>query len=252
MTPAAAADSLARSPRVYCGDAVLAAGAEHALGEGQAHHLRQVLRLADGAGVRAFSAPSGEWAARLAHSGKRGAVLHIGAQVRAPRPAADIWLVASPLKKDALDIMVEKASELGAARFVPVICDHSAVHRINPERLVAQATDAAEQCERLDVMALDALAPLAEVLARWPAGRPLYAALERSGAPLLLQALQQDGTRGPAAVLVGPEGGFSPAEREKLENLGFVRAVSLGDTILRAETAAIVSLALFQGLRQAG
>lgn len=239
-------DSLSKSPRLWCGAAALSTGTEHALDDGQAHHLRQVLRLPDGAVVRAFSAQSGEYAARLRHQGKKGASVAIEQALRAPKAADDIWLIASPLKKDALDFMVEKASELGAARFLPVLCDHTAVHRLNAERLTAQAIDAAEQCERLDVMEIAELQDLARLLAQWPAGRVLYAALERRDAMPFLLALEA-APAAPAAVLVGPEGGFSDAEKEHLLGLDFVRVVSLGDNILRAETAALAGLALWQG-----
>lgn len=242
-------DSLSKSPRLWCGGAALSTGAEHPLAEGQAHHLRQVMRLPDGAAVRAFSAPSGEYAARLRHQGKKGAAVVIEQPLRAPKAAHDIWLVASPLKKDALDFMVEKASELGAARFVPVLCDHTAVHRLNGERLAAQAIDAAEQCERLDVMDIAELQDLRRLLAGWPAGRVLFAALERRDAMPLLRALEA-APAGPAAVLVGPEGGFSDAEKDYLLGLDFVRGISLGDNILRAETAALTALALWQGYQQ--
>lgn len=237
--------------RVACLDMTLAAGISHVLSEGQAHHLRVVLRVGDGETVRVFNAQDGEWLAHARHDGKRGMRVDVVSHLRQPLVLRDIWLVASPLKKDALDMMIEKASELGASRFVPVIADHTAVHRLNAERALAQAIDAAEQCERFDVMAIDALQPLAQLLDHWPADRTLYVALERSAAQPFLQVLRAEVPGEKLAVLVGPEGGFSVAERDRLLALPFVVPVSLGPTILRAETAAIVALGLLGGFLQA-
>lgn len=240
-----------KMPRIACLDGTLAMGIVYTLDEAQVHHLRTVLRVGDGENVRAFNAKDGEWLASLRHQGKRGAVLEIAAFLRAPVVLPDIWLVASPLKKDALDMMIEKASELGASRFVPVIADHTVVHRLNGERAHAQAIDAAEQCERFDVMAIDELQPLAQLLKDWPQERTLYVALERSAAKPFLKVLREEAPAGKMAVLVGPEGGFSHKEREQLLALPFVDPVSLGDTILRAETAAVAGLSLLSGFLQA-
>ena len=244
-------DLYSRTPRVYV-ETALAESAVVSLAEGQAHHLRQVLRLADAAHVRVFNAGDGEYAGQLRFEGKRGAAVLINARLRLPQPGADIWLVATPLKKDAFDMMVEKASELGAARFVPVITDHTVVHRVNSERLIAQAVDAAEQCERLDVMQFSDLAPVATVLKNWPTDRRLFVALERSAAPPFLQVLHDRPATPttPLAVLVGPEGGFSAAERAQLLALPFAEPVSLGPTILRAETAGLAALAVLGGFLQ--
>lgn len=240
-----------KMPRIACLGVTLAANTAHPLDDAQAHHLRNVLRTADGEQVRAFNAADGEWLAVVRHDGKRGVRLEIVARLRDAVALPDIWLVASPLKKDALDMMIEKASELGASRFVPVIADHTAVHRLNTERAVAQAVDAAEQCERFDVMAIDDLQPLSRLLDQWQQGRTLYVALERSAAKPFLKVLRDEAPAAQMAVLVGPEGGFSHAEREHLLALPFVTPVSLGDTILRAETAAVTALSLLGGFLQA-
>ncbi len=237
--------------RIACPDVTLAAGGVHVLPEAQAHHLRNVLRAKDGENVRAFNAVDGEWLATLRHDGKRGVKLEITTHLRAATVLPDIWLVASPLKKDALDMMVEKASELGASRFIPVIADHTVVHRLNSERAQAQAMDAAEQCERFDIMAIDDLQPLAKLLENWPQERTLYVALERSAALPFLKVLRNESPQDKMALLIGPEGGFSPAEREYLLALPFVTPVSRGETILRAETAAVTALSLLGGFLQA-
>lgn len=240
-----------RLTRIACLDADFIVGGTHTLAEGQAHHLRVVLRVADGEQVRIFHPVHGEWLAVLRHAGKRGAVVDMQSALRAPVSLPDIWLVASPLKKDALDMMIEKASELGAARFVPVIAEHTVVHRLNVERAHAQAIDAAEQCERFDVMAIDDVAPLSHVLDTWPRDRVLYVALERSAAPPFLTALREVPPPAQMAVLIGPEGGFSARERDHLLSLPFMQPVSLGGTILRAETAAVTALGLLAGFVQA-
>lgn len=240
-----------KMPRVACLDVHLTVDTVYPLGAAQAHHLRHVLRTADGEHVRAFNAQDGEWLAAVRHDGKRGVQLEMISPLRAAIMLPDIWLVASPLKKDALDIMIEKASELGASRFVPVIADHTVVHRLNNERAQAQAIDAAEQCERFDVMAIDELQSLSRVLEGWPQDRTLYVALERSAAKPLLKVLRDEAPSSALAVLIGPEGGFSPAEREALLALPFVIPVSLGETILRAETAAVTALSLLSGFLQA-
>ena len=240
-----------RLTRIACLDADFSAGSTYALAEGQAHHLRVVLRAGDGEQVRVFHPVHGEWLAVLRHAGKRGVAVEMQSPLRAAIALPDIWLVASPLKKDALDIMIEKASELGAARFVPVIAEHTAVHRLNVERAHAQAIDAAEQCERFDVMTVDDVAPLSRVLDSWPRDRVLYVALERSAAPPFLTALREVPPPAQMAVLIGPEGGFSAHERDHLLSLPFVQPVSLGSTILRAETAAVTALGLLAGFIQA-
>lgn len=238
-------------PRIACLGVVLAAGETHVLDEGQAHHLRVVLRLVQGEAVRVFNSADGEWLAQLHHEGKRGARVVVAHRLRTPVSLPDVWLVASVLKKDALEMMVEKASELGTARFVPVIAERTAVHRMNNDRAHAQAVDAAEQCERFDVMTIDEVQPLERVLAQWPQERMLYVALERSAAPPFLAALRTQPPGEKLAVLVGPEGGFSPGERARLLDLPFVQAVSLGPTVLRAESAAVAALALLTGFIQA-
>jgi 16S rRNA (uracil1498-N3)-methyltransferase len=222
---------------------------EHRLGPGQqlslpaaqVHYLVSVRRLAPGAMVALFDGVSGEWAAELVPEGRRG----LGAVCRWPsapqRHPPDLWLLFAPLKKARTDFLVEKAVELGAARLVPVATDFTQAERINPARMRAQMIEAAEQCGATHLPALDPMRPLAAVLAGWPAGRALLWADEsRAGAgPAPLPPA-------PAAVLVGPEGGFSSAERARLAALPFVHPLALGPRVLRAETAAAAALVLWQ------
>jgi 16S rRNA (uracil1498-N3)-methyltransferase len=155
----------------------------------------------------------------------------------------DLWLLFAPLKKARTDFLVEKAVELGAARLIPVQTDFTNADRIRQDRLQAHAVEAAEQCGGLSVPVVEDLRPLPRLLADWPAGRHLMWCDETAlGAATALAALP----RGPWAVLIGPEGGFSPAEQARLRGLPFVQRVSLGPRILRAETAAVAALVLWQ------
>jgi 16S rRNA (uracil1498-N3)-methyltransferase len=224
---------------------------DHPLGQGQqvplkpeaAHYLFNVMRLGAGDRVALFDGRSGEWAAELAPAGKRGGSALCLAPTAPQRDPPDLWLVFAPLKKARMDMVVEKAVELGAARLVPVATDYTNAERMRRDRIEAQLIEAAEQCGATHVPALDDLRPLSAVLAAWPAGRALVWADEGlAGGAASAAALPPP----PAAVLVGPEGGFSAAERARIGALPFVHPLRLGPRILRAETAALASLALWQ------
>jgi len=206
----------------------------------QAHYLGAVMRRRVGDPVRVFNGRDGEWEARVVTLSRDAAALVVEAQARPQQDAPDLWLLFGVLKRDATDMVVQKATELGAAALIPVFTERTNAARVNQGRLRAIAVEAAEQSERLTVPDIRDARPLAEVLAAWPCARPLFVAMEREGAPGLPRA------SGPAAVLVGPEGGFGSRDRGLLEHYPFVRRVSLGQHILRAETAAIVGLALLQ------
>ncbi len=225
------------TPRLYVPDP-LAAGERVQLAPGQAHHLGGVLRLAAGEAVRLFNGRDGEFAGRVAALKREKAEVEVGAALRPQTPEPDHWLVFAPLKRDATDLVVEKATELGVARLVPVLTERTQAARVNTARLATIARGAAEQCERLTLPDVAEPVRLAALLAAWSPGRRLVAALERAGAPPPPRGLAA------CALLVGPEGGFSPAEVDLLRRHTFVEAAGLGPRILRAETAAIVGLAL--------
>lgn len=243
-------------------DADLLGGAKLALAPEQAHKLRNVLRIAEGAEVKLFNGRDGEWAGRLEPIGRKGAAVTLERQTRVQTAAGDLHLLFAPLKKDATDFLVEKATELGAAALRPVATRRTNAERVNVERLALLAREAAEQCERLDAPAITPLEPLAELLARWPVREPMRrlvfcdetAARETSwgaGAAPVSPALRAlfplgGGEPGPWAVLVGPEGGFEEGERAILREAAFTVPVGLGPRVLRAETAAIAALALWQ------
>lgn len=221
----------------------LAAGQSVPLTEAQAHYLTGVMRLGVGAELLGFDGASGEWLVRLAEVTKRGGRVEVVAQTREQAEPADIWLMFAPLKKARTDFVVEKAVELGVARLVPVQTEFTNAERIRQDRMQAQVIEAAEQCGATHVPGVAELRPLAKLLADWdPARRILWADEARAGAASVLAGL----TAGPWAVLIGPEGGFSPAERARLSALPFVTPVSLGPRILRAETAALAALTLWQ------
>jgi 16S rRNA (uracil1498-N3)-methyltransferase len=218
----------------------LAPDAELALAPGQAHYLGTVMRRAPGDRLRLFNGRDGEWLGRLTALRKDRAAVRAETRLRPQAPEPDLWLLFAPLKRDATDLVAQKATELGAAALLPVFTERTNAARINPARLAAIATEAAEQSERLTVPRIAPAATLPEALAAWPAGRPLVAAMERRAAGPVRPAA------GPSALLVGPEGGFSVRELDDLARRPFVVPATLGPRILRADTAAIVGLALLQ------
>lgn len=221
-------------------EAPLHAGADLAGTPGQAHYLAHVMRRAVGDGVLLFNGRDGEWAARIATLRRDRVTLRVERQTRPQAVDPDLWLLFAPVKRDATEWIVEKATELGVAKILPVLTERTNGGRLNADRLLAIATEAAEQCERLGVPTIAAPQKLSVTLAAWPPQRTLTAAIERADVPMLRPA------RGPAALLVGPEGGFTAAEVVELRGCPFVAVASLGPRVLRAETAVIAGLALLQ------
>lgn len=230
---------------------------EHPLGEGQtvplsreqAHYLFGVMRLGPGDAVSVFNGRDGEWRASVAERDKRGGSLRAEAQTAPQRNPPDLWLVFAPIKKARTDFIVEKAAEMGAARILPVQTDFTNAERIRRDRLQAHAIEAAEQCGGTYVPEVAGLRRLTDLLADWPAGRRLMfcdEALAGNACALPRRADDGDGGGAPWAILIGPEGGFSAAERARLADLPFAHRVALGPRILRADTAAVAALTLWQ------
>jgi 16S rRNA (uracil1498-N3)-methyltransferase len=184
----------------------------------------------------------------LAESGQRGARVAVRRQLRAPEPEADLWLLFAPIKRARLDWVVEKATELGAAALLPVMTARTQPERLNRERLRALAIAAAEQCERLSVPDIAIPEPLDRVVAAWPAGRRLVLCDESGAGMPIAEALAGFPRQAPAALFVGPEGGFTDRELDALGKLPIVTRVGLGPRVLRAETAAVAALAVFQAI----
>ncbi|RJF87050.1 16S rRNA (uracil(1498)-N(3))-methyltransferase [Oleomonas cavernae] len=231
-------------------DADLGPGATVALAEGQAHYVGNVLRLGDGDQIALFNGRDGEWRAGLARPGKK-AVTALCEELLAPQPVeAETILVFAPIRGAKVELIAEKATELGASRLIPAQTRRSVVDKVNIARMRANAIEAAEQCGRLGVPAMAELRRLEQVLGDWDKAIPLFFCDEAGDAPPLIEAARAIGDA-PAALLIGPEGGFEPAERSLMRRLPFIRPVSLGPRILRAETAVIAGLALLDAARRA-
>ncbi|SHM38870.1 16S rRNA (uracil1498-N3)-methyltransferase [Paracoccus solventivorans] len=215
----------------------------------QAHYLGGVMRQPVGGEIAVFNGRDGEWAARLQSLGKRGGELGLIAPTAPQVDPPDVWLLFAPIKKTRTDFIVEKAAELGAARIQPVQTDHSNTERIARERLQAHAVEAAEQCGGTFVPPVGDLVALPRLLAGWDhARRILWADEALAGAPAAPVRMLQGLPRGPWAILIGPEGGWSEAERQRLGGLDFVQRISLGPRVLRADSAAVAALTLWQAV----
>ncbi|MEO1306375.1 MAG: 16S rRNA (uracil(1498)-N(3))-methyltransferase [Pseudomonadota bacterium] len=227
--------------RLYV-DHPLAAGERVPLSRDQAHYLFGVMRLGMGAELLVFDGRSGEWRADVVEAGKRGGVLLCRERTKPLQVPPDLWLLFAPIKKARTDFIVEKAAEMGAARILPVQTEFTNAERVRRDRLQAHAIEAAEQCGGTFVPEVCDLIPLTKLLLDWPEDRALMFCDET-------QAGAQHGLTshsGPWAILIGPEGGFSDAERSRLKGLPQAVTVSLGPRILRADTAAVAAMTLWQ------
>ena len=237
------------APRLYV-ETELSEGANLRLEGSQAHYLLKVMRLAVGAPVKLFDDLTGEYLAHVRSAGKRDIVLTIDAKIREREDVPDLWLCAAPIKKDRYNWIAEKATELGAAKLVPVITARTQHSQIKHDKLRIHMIEAAEQCERT---ALPILAPdikIMELLEDWPADRHLFFADERihqTGEGSFRKALVANA--GPAAILIGPEGGFTDEENTAIRAFPHAVPVSLGPRILRADTAAVAAISLWMAGR---
>jgi 16S rRNA (uracil1498-N3)-methyltransferase len=230
------------SQRLYL-DVALAAREAVTCTADQAHYLRSVLRVPDGASVLVFNGRDGEWRAAARHEGKRGLVLQLADRVRAQTAGPDVDYLFAVLKRSRLDYMVQKATEMGVRRLAPVITHRTIAERVNVERVRANAIEAAEQCGVLRVPDVAAPMRLEQVLGAWDTARRLVFCDEAATMQNPIPTLTALGP-GPLAVLIGPEGGFSDNERAALLAKPYVTAISLGPRIMRADTAAVAALAL--------
>jgi 16S rRNA (uracil1498-N3)-methyltransferase len=240
--PATPAWPPASTPRLYV-EQPLDGAAEIVIAGTQAHYLMAVMRAKVGDPIRLFDDISGEWLAKVEHLGKRDLMLSIEAQLGPRETVPDLWLLTAPIKKGRIDWIIEKACELGVDRIVPVITQRTIVDKVNPERLRAHLIEAAEQCGRTALPRLDEARKLNALLANWPAERTLIFADEAGGG-----AMAEVAAKGPAAILIGPEGGFTDEERAAIRALPAARGVTLGPRILRADTAAVAAVGLWMAL----
>lgn len=212
---------------------------------GQAHYLGKVMRVGPGDAVILCDDVTGEWLARVTEAGKRAVMLEVERLLRAREDVPDFWLCAALLKKPNFDLVLEKATELGAGRVVPVVTRRCVADKLNPERARTIMVEAAEQCARTALPALSETVKLEALLRDWQEGRTLFFADENGGTPV---AEAFAAHKGAAALLVGPEGGFDEAERAAIRAHPAAVAIALGPRILRGETAAIAGMALWMGL----
>lgn len=215
-------------------------------GEAQVHYLNNVLRLEDGAVLAAFDGINGEYSFRLRKNGKKSLVLERIEKLRELYLPPDLWLLFAPVKKDKTDFIIEKAGELGVRKIIPTITKHTISDRVKTERYLAQAVEACEQCRRVDVPEIGEPVTLSALLKSWDRQRILYYMDETGNGANIYQAFGSKAV--PAAILVGPEGGFSPTELELLAAQDFTLGVSQGPRILRAETAAAAALSCWQAI----
>lgn len=232
-------------PRLYV-SAALAAGQTIEVEPDQAHYLKSVLRLDEGDEIRVFNGHDGEWLAQIGRIGKKTAsAALLDRIIIQPAQRQELHLLFTPIKKNRLDFLIEKAVELGVTHLHPVITTHTEVRKINEKRLQAQIIEAAEQCERLDLPEIYEPKPLKTCLESWPHDFPIFWAAER-----LEEALALAGTKDAQAFLIGPEGGFHKDESEYLLKNKNVTPISLGSEILRTETAALACLSHAMLLRE--
>ena len=233
-------------PRLYV-EPDLAAGGQVGLGKEQSLYLAAVLRKSVGDEVVLFNGRDGAWLARLSSDSKKAVVLDLAEQVAVQTPVSDLWYGFAPLKTERLDYVIQKAVEMGAGTIQPVLTRFTQVSRLKHERLVANAIEAAEQCEVLSVPKVEQEVTLDKLLDSWPAERALVFADEGEASSSPVAALERLRGR-KVGLLIGPEGGFSDEERARLRALPYVVPISLGPRILRADTAAVAALAVIQAI----
>lgn len=231
------------TPRLYY-PTTLHTASEITLTGNQHHYISRVMRLTNGDRLLVFHEASGEWEAELLSVEKKASRARLVSQTRPPKPCPDIWLLFAPIKAGRIDWLVEKATELGVSRLLPVRTDRTIVSRVNTERLRAHAIEAAEQTQRLDIPGIADYQPLSQLLADWPDERPLLYGDESGNGQRADQLLP--GRSPPLALLTGPEGGFSAEEFTMLRHHRQTHPLSLGPRVLRADTAALASISLMQ------
>ncbi len=246
-----------RMPRLFV-DAALTPGASAQLRPEQTHYLLRVMRLGPGQPVLLFNGRDGLFEGQLAGHDRRRTQVEIGDKL-SPQPAVGgPWLAFGVPKRHALEVIIQKGTELGVSRFFPIATERAMAERLNQQRLDRIAIEAAEQCERLDIPRIESVLRLDDLLDGWPPERTLFWCDERGrGPPLadaadaLLDEMPEGAPEGVSpfwGLMIGPEGGFAPSELDGLDEVPFVKRVTLGPRILRAETAAIAALAIGQAL----
>ncbi len=230
-------------------DSDLTPGAHVALSREQSHYLSNVMRQKEGATVHVFNGRDGEWQAIIDTVSKRDVTLKAEVQAQSQETEPDLWLAFAPIKKARLDFIAQKATELGVSRMVPVMTRRTIVDRVKTDRMVANAIEAAEQCERLTVPTIGEVAKLEQLLNTWPQDRYLmFCDEDLSGKPAhtALSEVATKDDRSAWGILIGPEGGFDDTERQMIRSHPNCVTVSLGPRVLRADTAAMAAISLWQ------
>lgn len=242
--PATPSWSPRSAPRLFV-PGPLAAGGQLAIAGGQAHYLARVMRVGAGDALVLCDDSTGEWVARVVEAGKRDVLVEVERQLRERESVPDLWLCPALLKKDRFDLVLEKATELGVGRIQPVLTRRCVADKLNPERARQISLEAAEQCARTALPELAEPVKLDALLRDWPADRTLFFADELGGEPAAPAFIAASV---PAAILIGPEGGFDDGERAAIRAHPATRPITLGPRILRGETAAIAAAALWMGV----
>jgi len=226
------------------------------LSPAHAHFLTNVLRLGRDDRVSLFNGRDGEWSCQIEVLGRKSATVRPGDKLREQVPEPGPWLAFAPVKKARTDFIIEKATELGTERLLPIFTSLTTSRRINTERLTANAREAAEQCGRLTVPQISPPCELGELMERWPDERPLLIADETGGGRPIADVLgdiafANDIPPIGCGFLIGPEGGFDEKERRVFAESPICHPIDLGPLILRSETAAITALSCARALTDA-
>ncbi len=229
-------------------DAPLTPGAQVELAADHVHYMRAVMRQREGDRFHVFNGRDGEWTAELTALGKKAGAARLHEKLREQTSVPDLWLAFAPIKGARLDFVVQKATELGAAVLQPVLTERTVVRNLNLDRLRANAVEAAEQCECLSVPEIREPLTLRNLLGGWPAERGLIYCDEGGDRPALEALEAAKGQCNAWAIVTGPEGGFSDAERALIHARKNALPISLGPRIMRADTAAVAAMALFQAV----
>ena len=237
--------SLEMIVRLYCNEKLKEIGQRVCLNDKQIHYLGNVLRMKIGDVFYLFDGENGEFEAQISDMSKKSGLAVLLKQTQKMRRSPDVWLLFAPLKKDKTDMVLQKATELGVRKIIPVQTDFTNAEKVRLERYETQVEEAAEQCRRLDVPELENISTLDKVLENWPEDRTLFFMNEKGAGSQVLNLLANAPK---AAILIGPEGGVSQQECKKLLERPFVKSIYLRGQILRAETAAIAALSCWQAV----
>lgn len=238
---------MAKNFRLYIASD-LTTKADITLNEEQSHYIKNVVKYNVGETLHCFDNKNGEFLCEITEIGKKAVTLSILNKIKDFSPCPDIWLLFAPLKKDKTDFVIEKATELGCRKIIPTLTKYTITNNIKTDRYIAQSIEAAEQCRRTDLPEIAPAQKLEDILNNWDKNRPLYFMDETLQSLPFAELLSKE-TSNTAAILIGPEGGFSLEELNLLRNHSFAKGATLGPRILRAETAVAAALSCWQMIK---